>query len=102
MDDIKVYTIVFIQSEDQLRDIAKELNVESIFDLDDKTIIKYLMQWHHDDVLQYDCSIFSSEDLDTEFLGYRIDKRKKHDGYLLSSNYNLNYIGLSWFEKIKE
>jgi hypothetical protein len=68
MQKVKVYSIVFIQSQD--------------------------------DLSHYDSNVYSADDLDTEFLGYKWDDSKEDEGYLLSRNDNLNYIGLSYFKTV--
>jgi len=99
---IKVYTFIFIQSEDELKEIAEEFKVDNVFDVDDKKLINYLKQWHQDGLSNYEYSINEYDEIDTEFLGYRTDLRCTKEGYLFSCNSNLNYIGLSYFKTIKE
>lgn len=95
----KVYSIVFMQSEDDLTQMASDLGVESWGDLDDNQIIEYLSQWDNG-IEHCDSNLYDAEKIDSELLGYRVDRRKTKSGYLFSRNYRMNYCGLSYFERI--
>lgn len=101
MEKIKVYNIVFLQNQDSIDQMINDLGVTCLSDLDDTDVFNYLEQWHQDDLSHYDSNIYSVDDLDTEFLGYRWDDSKENEGYLLSRNDNLNYVGLSYFKTIE-
>ena len=103
---MKVYNIVFLDRDCNVHQMHKDLNrslprserCQHICDFSDKQIVDCLMQWHMESHLDfYDCSEQSYADLDSNFLGYRIDQTDDAEGYLLSRNDGLGYYGLSYF-----
>jgi len=97
---IKVYSIVFIQNQDEIEMLLSDLNKEDLIDISDKELFNYLSQWDQDNIECYDYNIQDASDIDSEFLGYRVDRRKSKEGYLMACNTSLNYVGLSYFKRI--
>ena len=95
---VEIHNIVFMQNDFDIDILCQDLGVEDIGDLDDETIVEYLMQWHYPG--EHDVNLYSAKQIDTEFLGYRIDRTNDREGYLFSRNDGLGYVGLSWFEVV--
>jgi hypothetical protein len=106
-NEIIVYNLVFTQRDTDLHEAHKQINkslpkakrYRYYKDISDSDLIDYLMQWHMDDLSCYDSNTYNFDDIDSKFLGYRIDRRKTKEGYLFSRNDNLGYIGLSFFRR---
>lgn len=111
---VKVHSIVFLQSEDDVNKMWKDLRGEDNVDMD--MIIDYLMNWHQGYVSEYDSEIYDAEFLNTESVGYAVfeddtghwnylNPAKLLDyqtGYLFSANDSLNYYGLSYYQLIPD
>jgi len=97
---IKVYNIVFIQSSDDIQSMYEALSVNDLDELNDKQIIEYLKQWVDSNLENHDSNLYDILHLDSEYLGYRLDKRTKKSGFLFSRNDSLNYVGLSYYTQI--
>lgn len=107
---VKVYNIVFLQTQDVVQQMWNDLGGEDNVDMND--IIEYLMNWYDGYKSNYDSEIHDAEFLNTEFVGYAVfedDDRvwqylnpaKLMDyksGYLFSANDSLGYYGLSYYE----
>lgn len=100
MRKVTVYSIVFLQTQDDLQAMCQYLLAESLSDVSDEDLIEYLSDWEQGPMSQYSSHQYDADQIDTEFLGYRIDKRRTKSGYLLSRNENLGYVGLSYFETV--
>lgn len=100
MKKIKVYNIVFNQSDRDLNAIAEHFQTEDWTDVSDKNLVEYLKQWEQP-TNEMDFSLRDASEIDSELLGYRIDKRRTKSGYLLIHNSGMNYCGLSFFEEAK-
>ena len=106
MKKIKVYNIIFIQDHNSLDHFCSDLGVEGISDLSDEQIFDHLLNW--DMGLEHCASnVYNEDQLNTEFLGYQfapvgqVISDDQTEGYLLSRNDNLGYIGLSYYKTLK-
>ena len=99
MERVKVWNIVFLQGDDYHGSDASDPNLD---DMGRDELLDYLSQWHmNSDLDHYDCNEYDASDLDSEFLGYRVDGAET-EGYLLSHNTRLGYAGLAWFQVVEE
>lgn len=102
MKKVKVYNIVFSQSDWDQNALCDALQLEHWTDVSDTDLIEYLKQWDQNPMDQCDSNVYDADRIDTPFLGYRIDRRRTKSGYLLSRNNILGTFGLSYFELIEE
>jgi hypothetical protein len=109
---VKVYDIVFLQREDEIQHMKQDLHTD---EPDMNEIIEYLMEWDTvgGDLDSYDSNIYDYDDLNTEFLGYCIVKKRgkweyckaselPSEGYLYSKKDSLGYYGLSYFKVLSD
>lgn len=98
---IKVYSIAFLQQESQVKTLVEHFQAASLSEVSKEELFEYLKDTYHEDSLSsYDCNVRDFDDLDSEFLGFRMDPSDDDKGYILTLNTALEYCGLSYFEKI--
>lgn len=106
MQKVRVYDITFQQNDYDIDELLEHFNISCLSEVNEDQLFEYLSQWDNcgGNLSEYDSNIYNIDQINTDILGYtyncNIDTDNK--GYLLSINYDLNYIGLSYFVKIKE
>ena len=96
MDKIELENIVFCQGEDYTilcQDLDPDCDIEDVYaaDFTESHLIEYLLQWWYPG--EHSTSIYNSENINTEFLGYEINIDE--GDFLLSHNTRIGYAGIS-------
>lgn len=96
---IRVYSIIFIQREDDITRLCADLGAESLSDIPKDALIEHLKQWEQGSLREHDSNLYDADGIDTPFLGYRLDRDNEREGYLFTRHLGLNYCGLSYFKR---